>query len=46
LSRAHQRLLFRHFRGFTSTLVSPLDVPDDSRDDLWGDSMVVVRAIR
>ena len=46
LSRAHQRLLLRHFRAFTLSLVSPLAIPEDSRDDLWGDSMVVVRAIR
>lgn len=46
LSRAHQRLLFRHFRSFTLSLVAPLTLPADSRDDLWGDSMVVIRAAR
>jgi guanidinoacetate N-methyltransferase len=46
LSRAHQRLLFRHFREFTVRLVGPLALPEDSRDDLWGDSMVVIRAVR
>jgi guanidinoacetate N-methyltransferase len=46
LSRAHQRLLFRHFREFALRRVSPLALPEDSRDDLWGDSMVVIRAVK
>ena len=46
LSRAHQRLLFRHFREFTLRRVTSLALPADSRDDLWGDSMVVIRAVR
>lgn len=45
-SRAHQRLVLRWFRELTLSMVAPLDVPEDSRDDLWGDSMVVVRAVR
>lgn len=46
LSRAHQRLLLRHFRTFTQTLVTGLPLPPDSRDDLWADSMIVVGAVR
>jgi guanidinoacetate N-methyltransferase len=46
LSRAHQRLILRHFREFRMHVVGPLALPDDSRDDLWADTMVVVGAIR
>jgi guanidinoacetate N-methyltransferase len=46
LSRAHQRLVLRHFRSFALEQVSPLDIPEDSRDDLWGDSLLVIRAVR
>ncbi|NNF04336.1 MAG: class I SAM-dependent methyltransferase, partial [Rhodothermales bacterium] len=46
LSRAHQRLLFEHFSSFSMKVVGPLDLPADSRDDLWADSMVVVKAIK
>lgn len=46
LSRAHQRLLFEHFASFTLERVASLDVPDDSRDALWGDAMVVVKAVK
>jgi guanidinoacetate N-methyltransferase len=45
-SRAHQRLVFRYFREFTLRRVAPLALPEDSRDDLWGDSMVVIRAVK
>lgn len=46
LSRAHQRLVMRHFRTLTLSIVGPLNVPAESRDDQWGDSMVVVKATR
>lgn len=46
LSRAHQRLLFKHFKKVEIEVVGPLNVPSDSRDDLWGSSMVVVGAIK
>jgi guanidinoacetate N-methyltransferase len=46
LSRAHQRLLFRHFRKVELEVVGPLQIGRDSRDDLWGQSMVVVAAIK
>ena len=46
LSRAHQRLIFRHFRKVELQVVGPLDISRDSRDDLWGASMVVVAATR
>ncbi len=46
LSREHQRLLFRHFRKVELEVVGPLEISRDSRDDLWGSSMVVVAATR
>jgi guanidinoacetate N-methyltransferase len=46
LSRAHQRLLFQHFRRVELEVVGPLEIARDSRDDLWGASMVVVAATR
>lgn len=45
-SRAHQRMVLRYFREMTLSVVAPLDLPEDSGDDLWGDSMVVVKAVR
>ena len=46
LSRSHQRLIFQYFTSFTLSLVQPLDIPDNSRDSLWGDSMVIIKAIK
>ena len=46
LSRAHQRLIFEYFTSFTLSIIQPLDIPDDSRDALWGDSMVVIKAVK
>jgi guanidinoacetate N-methyltransferase len=46
LSRAHQRLLFQHFRKIEIEIVGPLAITHDSRDDLWGSSMVVVAATK
>ena len=45
LGRAHQRLLFDHFRE-VRTRILELDVPPDTADTWWADRMVVVRAIR
>ena len=43
LSRRHQRLLFRHFDEIS---LQPLtvDVPEDTQDAWWADSMIVVVA--
>lgn len=46
LSRAHQRLLFHYFTSFTLSVVRGLEVPKDSADAQWGDSMVIVKAIK
>jgi guanidinoacetate N-methyltransferase len=46
LSRAHQRLILRHFGEFRMQVVGPLALPHDSRDDLWADTMVVLGAIK
>ncbi len=45
LSRAHQRLLFEHFRSVRMQRVS-LTLPPDVRDAWWADSMVVVEAVK
>lgn len=45
-SRAHQRLVFKYFSAFTLTVLSPLNVPPDSRDTIWADSMVLIKAIK
>ena len=45
LSRAHQRLLFAHFRSVRMQRV-PLVLPPDVRDAWWADSMVVVEAVK
>lgn len=46
LSRGHQRALFEHFASFALSRVTALDIPQDSRDVQWADSMVIVKAIR
>lgn len=46
LGRGHQRALFEHFSEFTLRRVCDLDVPQDTRDAMWADSMVVVRAVK
>lgn len=45
LSRAHQRLLFEHFRAFRLHVVD-LEVPTDVRDAWWADSMAVIEVTR
>lgn len=46
LGRGHQRALFEHFRSFSLSKVTGLDVPDDTLDAMWADSMVIVRAVK
>ncbi len=46
LSRAHQRLLLEHFSSITLSRVDGLEVPAETVDSLWGDSMLVVTAVR
>lgn len=45
LSRAHQRLLLEHFAGFDISQVKGLNVPQDTRDAHWSQSMLLVEAI-
>ena len=45
LSRRHQRRLLEHFREFSTSVVR-LQVPEDTRDLWWAQSMVVVKAVR
>lgn len=46
LSRGHQRALFHHFSTFEISKVSALDIPPDTADAMWSDSMIIVRAIK
>lgn len=46
ISRAHQRLLLSHFSSFATTVVAPLNIPEDTSDSLWGDSMVIIKAVK
>jgi amino acid adenylation domain-containing protein len=41
-SRRHQRLVFRHFSELTLS-VMPLEIPEDTADTWWADSMVIAR---
>jgi guanidinoacetate N-methyltransferase len=45
-SRAHQRLVFKYFRSLTLQVLSPLYIPPDSRDTIWADSMVLIKAVK
>jgi amino acid adenylation domain-containing protein len=45
LGRGHQRSLLRHFRSIAMH-VEPLQVPGDTRDMWWANSMVVVKAVK
>ena len=45
LSRAHQRLIFRHFESFRVHLVD-LELPEDVRDAWWADSMAVIEVTK
>ena len=46
LSRAHQRLLLEYFRRFSLSIFRPLEVPRDTKDAMWGDSVVLVKAVK
>jgi guanidinoacetate N-methyltransferase len=46
LSRGHQRLIFQYFSSFTLSIVGPLELPADSKDDLWADTMAVIKAVK
>lgn len=46
LGRGHQRALFRHFSRFESSLIRNLEVPEDTTDAMWSNSMVLVKAIK
>lgn len=45
LGRGHQRQLFEHFREIRSQ-VMPVQVPENTRDSWWAETMVVVNAIK
>ncbi len=45
LSRAHQRLIFQHFRTYQLSIVA-LDLPEDVRDSWWADTMAVIKAVK
>lgn len=46
LSRGHQRSLFRHFRQCSLSLCRDLELPEDTRDALWSNSIVIVQAVK
>jgi len=46
LSRAHQRALFTHFSHFTLSLVKNLPIKQDTRDAMWFDQMVIIKAVK
>lgn len=46
LSRAHQRLLLRHFAKIELSVVKDLPVPENVKDAWWTDTMVVVKAVK
>lgn len=45
VGRAHQRLLFEHFREIRMQVV-PLQLPVDLKDAWWADTMVAIAAVR
>lgn len=46
LSRAHQRAILRRFRSFSMSVVDNLNIPHDTRDAMWGNSMIVVQVVK
>jgi guanidinoacetate N-methyltransferase len=46
ISRGHQRLVLRHFRKFELSKIEPLNLPPDSKDTIWADSMVLIKATK
>ncbi|MBT8401505.1 MAG: class I SAM-dependent methyltransferase [Rhodothermia bacterium] len=46
LSRGHQRRLFEHFERITLTRMAPINIPAESNDALWGNSIVLVKAVK
>jgi len=46
LSRAHQRALLAHFSSINLEKLEGLDVPENTRDAWWSDTMIVVSAFK
>ncbi len=46
LSRPHQRALLSCYSSFSMSLVKNLDIPEDTSDAMWADSMVIVRVVK
>ncbi len=46
LSRSHQRALLRHFSSFAISVITDLEVPEDTRDAMWANSMVMVQVCK
>ena len=42
INRAHQRALLKHFSSFTISLLTDLDIPEDTLDAMWSNSVVLV----
>lgn len=45
LSRAHQRLLLQHFDGYRVSKIDGLNIPQDTRDAHWAQSMVLIETL-
>lgn len=46
LSRAHQRLLFEYFSSFKLLVENQLQIPEDTRDAIWTDSLVIIEVVK
>jgi guanidinoacetate N-methyltransferase len=46
LSREHQRLVLRHFRKFELSQIASLNLPANSKDTIWADSIVLIKATK
>jgi guanidinoacetate N-methyltransferase len=46
LSRAHQRLLFEFFSSFKLLVEDQLQIPEDTRDAIWTDSLVIIEVVK
>ena len=46
LSREHQRSLLRRFSSYSVSIIRDLEIPDDTHDAAWADSMAIIRVVK
>jgi len=46
LSREHQRSLLTHFSSFTLSMITDLDIPENTHDSCWLPQMIMVQAVK